>query len=68
MTWAADGLLSVTVQVKMLVDQVGAGREEQSVGLEQISKAITLMERSGQTTAAGSCAALVTANAAVAVA
>ena len=39
-------------QVKTLVDQVSSGSEEQARALEQITKAITLMERSGQTTAA----------------
>ena len=43
---------SDTQQVKSLVDQVSGGSEEQATGLAQISKAIALMERSGQTTAA----------------
>jgi methyl-accepting chemotaxis protein len=43
---------SDTAQVKSLVDRVSEGSGEQAIGLAQISKSITLMERSGQTTAA----------------
>jgi methyl-accepting chemotaxis protein/methyl-accepting chemotaxis protein-1 (serine sensor receptor) len=51
-TEAIRAVTSDTTQVKALVDQVSGGSEEQARGLEQIGKAITLMERSGQTTAA----------------
>ena len=49
---AIRAVSSDTAQVKTLVDQVSGGSEEQARGLEQIGKAIALMERSGQTTAA----------------
>jgi len=49
---AIRAVSSDTAQVKTLVDQVSGGSEEQARGLEQIGKAITLLEQSGQTTAA----------------
>jgi len=49
---AIRSVASDTAQVKALFVQVSGGSEEQATGLEQISKAIALMERSGQTTAA----------------
>ena len=43
---------SDTARIQALIEQVNGGSEEQAKGLEQIGKAIELMERSGQTTAA----------------
>jgi methyl-accepting chemotaxis protein/methyl-accepting chemotaxis protein-1 (serine sensor receptor) len=39
-------------QVKTLVDEVSVGSREQATGLGQIGRAVTQMERAGQTTAA----------------
>ena len=49
---AIRGITGEAVQVKTLVDEVSLGSQEQARGLDQISKAITQMEQSGQTTAA----------------
>jgi len=39
-------------EVKTLVDEVSLGSREQASGLDQISKAVTQMEQSGQSIAA----------------
>jgi methyl-accepting chemotaxis protein/methyl-accepting chemotaxis protein-1 (serine sensor receptor) len=49
---AIRGVTGEASQVKTLVDEVSVGSQEQARGLDQISKAITQMEQSGQTTAA----------------
>ena len=49
---AIRGVTGEAAQVKTLVDEVSVGSQEQARGLDQISKAITQMEQSGQTTAA----------------
>ena len=49
---AIRGVTGEATQVKTLVDEVSVGSQEQARGLDQISKAITQMEQSGQSTAA----------------
>jgi methyl-accepting chemotaxis protein len=48
---AVGGVTAEAGQVKTRVDEVNVGSQEQARGLEQIGKAITQMEQSGQTTA-----------------
>jgi methyl-accepting chemotaxis protein/methyl-accepting chemotaxis protein-1 (serine sensor receptor) len=49
---AIRGVTGEAAQIRTLVDEVNVGSQEQARGLEQIGKAITQMEQSGQTTAA----------------
>jgi methyl-accepting chemotaxis protein/methyl-accepting chemotaxis protein-1 (serine sensor receptor) len=49
---AIRGITGEATEVKTLVDEVNVGSQEQARGLDQISKAITQMEQSGQTSAA----------------
>lgn len=46
-------IIGESSQVKALVDEVNLGSQEQSRGIEQVAKAITLMEKVTQATAAG---------------
>ncbi len=47
----------VSAKVKMLVDEVNVGSQEQARGIDQVSKAISPMERVTQTTAANAWSA-----------
>jgi len=49
---AIRGVTAEAAEVKTLVDEVNVGSQEQVRGLDQVSKAILLMEQAGQTTAA----------------
>ena len=53
MTGAVRAMTDNTVRVKSLVDEVSVGSQEQSHGMEQISRAVLQMEKVTQTTAAG---------------
>ena len=49
---ALRGVTQEATQVKTLVDEISVGSREQASGLDQISKAVTQMEKGGQSTAA----------------